>query len=125
VSGNATPTGTNSQEADLENEDATPYSIINSVFSPDSDGFKDFLALNFLLETGDYIGSVWVIDLEGREIIQLLSNESLGKSTIVQWDGRDEDQLLADAGIYVLFIQLWDAFGNVNEYKETCALVKR
>lgn len=125
VSGNATPTGTNSQEADLENEDETPYSIINSVFSPDSDGFKDFLALNFLLETGDYIGSVWVIDLEGREIIQLLSNESLGTSTIVQWDGRDDDQLLADAGIYVLFIQLWDAFGNVNEYKETCALVKR
>ncbi len=125
VSGYATPTGVNSQNTSLVTEKESPYSITNSVFSPDDDGFKDFLALNFLLTTGDFIGSVWVYDLEGREIIQLLSNESLGTSTTVQWDGRRPDQILADMGIYVLFIQLWDAAGNVNEYKETCALVKR
>jgi hypothetical protein len=125
VNGYATPTGVNSQQTFIENEGISPFSITNSVFSPDGDGFKDFLALNFLLSTGDYIGSVWVYDLEGREVNQLLSNESLGTSTLVQWDGRNKDQLLADMGIYVLFIQLWDASGHVKEYKETCALVKR
>lgn len=125
VSGYATPTSTNSQQTNLEVEAESPYTITNSVFSPDDDGFKDFLALNFLLETGDYIGSVWVYDLEGRDIIQLLSNESLGSSSVVQWDGRNQEQHLADMGIYVLFIQLWDASGDVKQYKETCALVKR
>ncbi len=125
VSGYATPTGVNSQNTPIENAEESPFSIINSVFSPDDDGFKDFLALNFLLASGDFIGSIWVYDLEGREINQLLSNESLGTSTIVQWDGRNKDQLVADMGIYVLFIQLWDANGDVKEYKETCALVKR
>lgn len=125
ASGNATPTGVNSQQVSGEISEEMPYSITNSVFSPDDDGFNDFLALNFLLETGDFIGSVWVYDLEGREIIQLLSNESLGSSTLVQWDGRNADQHLADMGIYILFIQLWDEFGNLKNYKETCALVKR
>ena len=125
ASGNATPTGVNSQQVSGVISVKTPYSITNSIFSPDEDGFNDFLALNFLLETGDFIGSVWVYDLEGREIIQLLSNESLGSSTLVQWDGRNADQNLAEMGIYILYIQLWDEFGNLKNYKETCALVKR
>ena len=125
ASGNATPTGVNSQQVSGVISEKTPYSITNSIFSPDEDGFNDFLALNFLLETGDFIGSVWVYDLEGREIIQLLSNESLGSSTLVQWDGRNADQNLAEMGIYILYIQLWDEFGNLKNYKETCALVKR
>ena len=75
--------------------------------------------------TGEEIASVWVYDLEGREINQLISNESLGTSGLVQWDGRNNDQQLAEMGIYVIFVQLWDAQGNVREYQETCALVKR
>ena len=125
VSGYGTPTGVNSQNINLSGEAKPPFSVINTQFSPNEDGYKDYLALNFLLESGEEIGSVWIYDLEGREIIRLISNESLGTSAIVQWDGRNEDQVLADMGIYVIFVQLWDAAGNVREYQETCALVKR
>lgn len=125
ISGNGTPTGTNSQNVILETSSETPFTITNPSFSPNADGYKDFLALNFLLDTGDDIASVWIYDLEGREINQLISNESLGTSGLVQWDGRNSDQQLAEMGIYVIFVQLWDAMGNVKEYQETCALVKR
>ena len=125
VSGYGTPTGTNSQNVNLEMASETPFTITNPRFSPNADGYKDFLALNFLSDTGDDITSVWIYDLEGREINQLISNESLGTSGLVQWDGKNNDQLLAEMGIYVIFIQLWDAMGNVREYQETCALVKR
>lgn len=125
VSGYATPTGQNSQALSPEVEVKTPFTVTNRQFSPDDDGFKDFLALNFLLDSGDEIGSAWIYDLEGREIIRLISNESLGTSAIVQWDGRNADQVLSEMGIYIIFVQLWDANGNVREYQETCALVKR
>lgn len=125
VSGYGTPTGVNSQNINLGGEAKPPFTVVNTQFSPNEDGYKDYLALNFLLESGEEIGSVWIYDLEGREIIRLISNESLGTSAIVQWDGRNEDQVLADMGIYVIFVQLWDAAGNVREYQETCALVKR
>jgi hypothetical protein len=125
VSGYATPTGLNSQNINSMIEGESPYTVTNTQFSPNEDGYKDFLALNFLLDSGEEVGSVWIYDLEGREIIRLVSNESLGTSSIVQWDGRNADHVLADMGIYIIFIQLWDAMGNVREYQETCALVKR
>jgi len=125
VSGNGTPTGTNSQNVNLEPASETPFTINNGRFSPNGDGYRDFLALNFLSATGEDIASVWIYDLEGREINQLIANESLGTSGLVQWDGRNNDQQLAEMGIYVIFVQLWDAMGNVKEYQETCALVKR
>ena len=125
TAGYATPTGENSQKLVLPGQGEVPFTVTNPQFSPDGDGYKDFLALNFLLPDGDQVGTVDVYDLEGRQIIRLISNETLGTSSIVQWDGRNSDQMLSDMGIYVIFVQLWDAEGNVNEYRETCALVKR
>ena len=124
TAGYATPTGENSQKL-IQTEVEMPFSVINKQFSPDDDGYKDFLALNFLLSSGDDVGSVWIYDLEGRKIKNLISNESLGTSTMVQWDGRNADEVLANMGIYIIFVELWDAYGNVKEYQETCALVLR
>jgi len=124
VSGNATPTGVNSQSVPL-GEGETPFSITNKQFSPDGDGFKDYLLIDFSLSSGDDVGSVWVHDLEGRLIRELLSNESLGTSALVQWDGTNTENKIADMGMYIIFVQLWDPAGNVKEYQESCALIKR
>ena len=125
ASGYGTPTGKNSQAIPENGAPEAPYTVTNRQFSPNEDGYKDFLALNFLLSSGDDIGTVSIYDLEGRQIIELVSNESLGTSAIVQWDGRNGDHVVADMGIYIIFIELWDAEGQVREYQETCALVKR
>ena len=124
LAGNATPTGQNSQLLNTAIAEK-PFSMSNKLFSPDDDGFRDFLALNFLLGDGDQIGSVRVHDLEGRAIKTLITNESLGTSAFVQWDGRNAEEVVAEMGIYIIFVELWDAQGNVKEYQETCALVKR
>jgi len=125
VSGYATPTGPNSQQISGNPTGDKPFTLANKTFSPDGDGFKDFVALHFQLEAGDYTGSVIVYDLEGREIYQIINNESLGTSSIVQWDGRTAEGLPAEMGIYILFIRLWDVQGNVKEYQEACALARR
>ncbi len=124
LAGYATPTGPNSQSTPSATIEG-PFSLVNKNFSPNDDGFKDFLGIQFELEGGNDVGSVWVYDLEGREIYQVLSNENLGTSAFIQWDGRNAEGSLSDMGIYIIFIQLWDIAGNVREYKETCALVKR
>jgi hypothetical protein len=124
ISGYATPTGPNSQML-TGGTGTPPFSITNKHFSPDDDGFHDYLSLAFSDSHAGHVASVWVYDLEGREIHQLLSNESLGTSTLLQWDGRNAEGQIADMGIYILFIQLWEPSGSTSEYQETCALVKR
>ncbi len=125
VRGHGTPTGPNSQELVTGQVPKSPFSVLNRQFSPNDDGHKDFLALDFLLDHGDYIATVWIYDLEGREIYRPVSNVSIGTSAVIQWDGRNHDGVIADMGIYVIFVQLWDTSGQVREYKESCALVKR
>ncbi|MEP6793907.1 MAG: lamin tail domain-containing protein [Saprospiraceae bacterium] len=124
VSGYATPTGPNSQ-AILNGVGEAPFSLTNKQFSPNDDGYKDFLLLDFTETSGDDIASVWIYDLEGRIVKQLLSNESIGTSALIQWDGSNTEGRLADMGIYIVFVQLWDTAGNVKEYQQSCALVKR
>ncbi|HZV69063.1 MAG TPA: Ig-like domain-containing protein [Saprospiraceae bacterium] len=124
LSGYATPTGPNSQTI-LNAVAEAPFSISNKQFSPNDDGYKDFLLVDFTLGSGDDIVSLWVYDLEGRIISQLLSNESVGTNALVQWDGRNADGNVADMGMYIIFVQLWDPEGNVKEYQQSCALVKR
>ena len=124
LNGYGTPTGFNSQAIALIAPN-TPFSITNKQFSPNDDGFKDFLYLQFEPEAGNDVGSIWVYDLEGREIQQILSNEILGATTLVQWNGRNSEGQLADMGIYLIYVELWDANGNVTHYQQSCALVKR
>ena len=71
ISGYGTPTGTNSQNVNLETASENPFTITNPTFSPNADGYKDFLALNFLSDTGEEIASVWVYDLEGLSLIHI------------------------------------------------------
>ena len=122
--GFATPTGPNSQTAILAGSKAL-FRLTNRIFSPDDDGFNDFLLVDFEPGPGNYVASVWVYDLDGREIRQLLSNETLGASPVVQWDGRNSEGKLAEMGIYILLVQLWDEDGRVNKYQEPCTLIKR
>jgi len=124
LSGYATPTGVNSQTLNSQPTES-PYTIINRNFSPNDDGYKDYLALQFDAGVGDQVASVWVYDREGREVEQLLSNELIGTSGLVTWDGRNSDGVISEMGIYILFVRLWQTNGDVKEYQETCALIKR
>ncbi|MDQ3017915.1 MAG: lamin tail domain-containing protein [Bacteroidota bacterium] len=124
LAGYATPTGPNSQSRPSGPVEG-PFTLVNKNFSPNDDGFKDFLGIQFEPEGGNNVGSVWIYDLEGREIYQVLSNETLGVSSFVQWDGRNDEGIVSDMGMYIVYIQLWNMDGDVKEYLETCALVKR
>ena len=125
LSGYATPTGKNSQQYESQPNGDDPYTLTNRNFSPNDDGFKDFMALEFNAGAGDDIASVWIYDREGREVQELLSNELIGTSGLVTWDGRNEDGVVSEMGIYILFIRLWKPDGDVHEYQESCALIKR
>ncbi len=125
LSGYATPTGVNSQQLTTPIAGESPFTITNRQFSPNDDGIKDFLAIQFDSGSGDDIASVWIYDREGREVQELVSNELIGTSGLVTWDGRNADGKLAEMGIYILFVRLWKPDGEVHEYQESCALIKR
>src|SRR5690606_32134951 len=73
ASGYATPTGLNSQQVGSGAESDKPFILTNSVFSPNNDGFNDFLTIQMDAQAGDQVASIWIYDLEGREVNRLLT----------------------------------------------------
>jgi hypothetical protein len=99
--------------------------ISPKVFSPDGDGFDDLLLVSFPGVSPGMLASIRVYDAEGRYVVRLAQNVSIGQEALVRWDGTDENGSRARIGPYVLWIELYAADGTVEHYKRTCVLAER
>ncbi len=118
----ATPTYKNSQFFVGENTANDIINIPNVSFSPDGDGFEDFLFINYITETAGYVANVRVYDAEGRLIKELAENELLLNEGNFKWDGDTEDGSKARLGIYVVYIELFNPDGDVQVFKKNCVV---
>ena len=124
--GFATPGYKNSQSLiNLTVNQGELYDIVNSTFSPDQDGFKDFLQVNFKLDQTDYFATMVIYDSEGREIKKLLPYQTIAPSSSVVWDGTGTDDRVASMGIYILWIQMLTPDGEKREFKEPIVVARR
>lgn len=119
--GFATPTYLNSQTFTNPTTDAT-VEIQNATFSPNEDGFEDFLLINFAADKNGYSASIDIYDAKGRLVKKLANNELLGSETSYKWDGDTSENSKARIGVYVLFIELFSPDGSVEQIKKTCVV---
>ncbi len=120
--GYGTPTYVNSQYLSSETTGSDIFTLEDNTFSPDNDGFRDFLKLDYALDGNDYAANINVYDAKGRKIRDLVENETLGAEGFIQWDGINNDGEKARIGIYVLWIELFKPNGDKQYLKKTCVL---
>ncbi|MDX9845890.1 MAG: lamin tail domain-containing protein [Tenuifilaceae bacterium] len=124
TSGFATPTGRNSQFTDPTQVDDA-FTLSHQVFSPDGDGFEDYLLISYELPEDGYIANIMVFDSRGRRVRRLAANMPLGTSGNLKWDGFSDAGAPATIGAYVIFIEAFDLRGNVKRYKKTVVVATR
>ena len=91
-------------------------------FSPDGDGFKDFLQINYELSRPGYVATVRIFDSEGRMMRNLIRSELLGAQGSFKWDGTNDAGGICRMGIYVVLAELVEPGGDVIRFKEDCVL---
>lgn len=123
--GFATPTYQNSQFLSDTTSSTNIFSIAEVTFSPDDDGFQDFLLINYSTNQPGYIANIKVYDSIGRLIKNLVNNESLPIEGSLKWEGDTDNGDLAKIGIYILWIEVFNPNGQVEYFKENCVLAKR
>ena len=116
--GFATPTYQNSQFFVRSSMLDEMISIPNKRLSPDEDGFEDVLLIQYETPQTGYVLNVRIFDAQGRLVNHLLKNESLASSGTFKWDGFTNEFTKARLGIYVLWFELFDLSGKVEEKKE-------
>ncbi len=120
--GLATPTYLNSQYS-VEVANGTELIILPyTTFSPDSDGFRDFLSIQYQTPQSGFLANVKIFDTKGREVQTLTRNELLGTNGILQWDGTTAEGRKARIGIYLLWIELFHPDGQVESFRKNCVL---
>jgi hypothetical protein len=125
TAGYGTPGYRNSQAVD-DTEATQAISLADEFFSPDNDGYKDFLQINYQFEQPGCRAQVYIFDTMGRLIRHLLNNELLGTLGSFNWDGINDEGQMCMVGMYVVFIRTVFDDGTVKEYKRPCVLaVKR
>ena len=121
ASGFGTPGLTNSISGS-EASDLNTVIASDKTFSPNGDGDKDELKLNYNLDGPGYLGTVKIYDDRGQQIVILINNQILGNSGVVTWDGRTKDGSIAGLGIYIVHISFFNVNGSRFEKKITIGL---
>ncbi len=68
--------------------------------------------LNYLLPQPGYYAKGWIFDIRGRKLSTLIENESLGTSGTIRWNGLGSDGNRLPAGVYIQYIEMWNAEGK-------------
>lgn len=122
--GFATPAYRNSQFKELT-EIESAFTISSGVFSPDSDGYEDFLDIRYKLDESGYILNIKIFDVHGRLIIRLADNYIAGTEGEIRWNGNDESDHRVSTGPYLILVEYFDTSGNVHSEKIVCTVAYR
>jgi hypothetical protein len=128
--GFATPAQENSQFLPIDTPSVSRVSknvfqLEKKTFSPDGDGFEDFLLLNYQLDKAGYVASIRIFDDKGRLVKTLVNNELLETEGSLKWAGDTSEGLKTRLGIYVVAIELTSPTGKVENMKLACVVATR
>ena len=129
AAGYATPTAPNSQLRAFTPTQmagrAQYFQLSENVFSPDGDGYQDFMLLTYEMPATGYMADVRIYDLEGREIMRLGRRALLAGSGHYQWDGTTLRGQRARAGIYAVQVHYYRPDGRQGRETFSCVLAGR
>ena len=98
---------------------------IPAVFSPDNDGFDDFLTINYQFPEQGYVCNITIFDANGRPIRFLTHNALCGLQGYFRWDGLDEKNTKLPIGVYVIFSEVFNLQGKTKWFKQAVTLARR
>jgi len=119
-----TPGYSNSQRSQAVATDEV-ITLENKTFSPNGDGYKDFVKINYNLETSGYQAKVAIYDDNGKFETYIAQNELISQQGFFTWDGTLEDGTLAKIGMYIIYYDIFNTTGDVISGKKVCVLAKQ
>ena len=122
--GFGTPGRCNSQYAEVP-PDQSILEIHPEIFSPDQDGFDDFVEFHCQFEETENRVSIAIFDRRGYCIKQISNNQLCGMTEHFRWDGLTEKGTLAAPDLYIIKMQYWNSSGKSKQVKKIVGIAKK
>jgi Lamin Tail Domain len=120
--GGATP-GKRNSIFTLSLPSAAHLTLSPNPFSPDNDGFEDFLAIEYSLPSTTSMIRVRCFDVQGRLVRTLANNEPAASSGTILWNGLDDNNRRVRIGMYIILFEALDSSGGVVHTLKDVAVV--
>jgi hypothetical protein len=120
-SGFATPGFKNSNSLASEVIPDEAIVVDPEVFQPQS-GQADFTRIFYQFPSGGFVASVKILDSQGRQIKQIVDNETLGTEGFFRWDGDEDNGYRTRVGYYVVWVEIFDEKGTVKTFRKRVAV---
>ncbi len=121
--GYATPGYKNSQSNDFFTDDE--FKLYPEVFSPDQDGFNDQVTIYYTMNEPSWSATILIYDSSGRLIRTLVNNDLIGTKGAYSWDGTNDNRERERAGIYIVYMRVFNLSGIIKQYKKVCVLSEK
>jgi hypothetical protein len=113
--GYATPGYLNSNSRPLYMADDGTISVVPEVIDPS--GSVSFSQIFYHFDRGGSVVNASVVDLDGRVIKTIASNETIGTEGSFQWSGDRDEGGVARSGYYMVWFQVFDPEGRVRIFR--------
>ncbi|MEX2371082.1 MAG: lamin tail domain-containing protein [Bacteroidales bacterium] len=118
-----TPGALNSQQY-LAPDGIAEITLNTEVFSPDMDGFEDILVIGIHGSATGSIVDVFITDMDGNSIRNIVNNGQGGSEDLYFWDGLDQHGNIVLPGIYIVHLRIHGKEGS-KIYRKPCAVIYR
>lgn len=99
-------------------------SIEPTVFSPFATG-SNFSQINFNFDQTGFVANIKIVDQQGRLIKTIANNATLGFNGFFRWDGDYDDGTRARAGYYIVWFEVFNAYGLLKTFRERVIIALR
>jgi hypothetical protein len=103
----------------------TSLNLSPNPFSPDNDGFEDFLSISYSLPANSATVRVRIFDVTGRLIRRLAQSDPSSSTGSIIWNGMDDDGHRVRIGMYIILFEALDNFGGTAKTMKDIAVVGR
>ena len=100
-------------------------SINPVVFSPDNDGFDDFLTISYQFPDPGYVCNITVFDAAGRPVQYVIRNSLCSQQGTFRWDGLGQQNNKLPVGVYVVVTEVFNLQGKTKRFKQAVTLARR
>jgi len=92
-------------------------------FSPDNDGVNDVCFIHYKTDDNGYIANAVIFNPVGVKVYQLATNVLLSNEGFLTWDGKTDAGKNANAGVYVLYFEMFNPKNGKRKTIKTAIVV--
>lgn len=118
----ATPTYQNSQAYNIIVPEEA-FKVEPNTFSPDNDGYNDILNIYYNSSSDNLLCNIYIFDSKGIIVKALEHNALLGSENYFTWNGSNDNGAMCPIGHYIVYIEVFDTKGNIQQMKKLIALM--